>query len=298
MNKLIPLAILLSLCLFGSVKASQEASQKTIPPVALKPIGSNNSQQKTIQPQQITVDFPSTLNLQTSGKLDVNSAENQKHTDTPSSKWTDPLSISTILLVIVTGGLVLLARYQLRTTQTTTRAYVRISSCSPGIVFFDRTFPPPAVACKLEIKNYGETPAHITDIIIHAYKSEVRQLLPYPPDFTGAKRYKCSSAFLVRGESIFYQFYDEAILNKMSIEDIKGEKVILNLYGYVDYTDAFGKCHRGGFGQNYYAAYDDSTKYTTDEFPRRNNLTFLMQAGYNYDRQRKGNEDKEKPINN
>jgi hypothetical protein len=68
-------------------------------------------------------------------------------------------------------------------------------------------------------------------------------------------------------------------------------KCILNLYGYVDYIDAFGNRHRGGFGQNYYLPYDSRKNYESDEaFTARSNLTFLMQDGYNYDRQRKDNE--------
>lgn len=290
MHRLLIIAILLSLAILGQIAESQQPAQKSIPPVATHSKNIDKENTKTEHPQKDTINFPSPVNLNISGRLDIGTDANKQHKDTELSKWADPLNISTLLLSLVTLGLVILALRQLRATHKTTRAYVRISSCSPGIVFFDRTFPPPAIACKLDVKNYGETPAHITDIVIQAYISEPNQLLPYPPDFTTARRYKCSDAFLVRDQSLFYQFYDEPILNKATIADIKGEKVILNLYGYVDYIDAFGKRHRGSFGQNYYAAYDDSKEYTDDEFSKRNNLTFLMQRGYNDDRERKKDE--------
>lgn len=165
----------------------------------------------------------------------------------------------------------------------TTRAYVRISTCPPGIIFIEQ--PIPQLTCRLEIKNYGETPAHITDIVIQAKISEIGQLLPDIPDFDNAKRYPCSNAFLVRGESISYHFFNDSILTKTLITDIKDGKSILNLYGQVDYIDTFGNRHRGGFGQNYYPAHDQRRNYSSDEaFTTRNNLTFLMQADYNYDR--------------
>lgn len=287
MRRLLIIAIFFSLAVLGQGGAeSQQPVQKFVPPITTHAKNSDQGNTETEQPQKSAINFPATVNLNVAGKLEVNTDTTKQHENAESAKWTDPLNISTLLLSLVTLGLVLLALKQLRATHKTTRAYVRISSCPPGIVFFDRAFPPPAVACKLEVKNYGETPTHITDIVIQGYISEPNQLLPYPPDFSAAKRYKCSDAFLVRGQSLFYQFYDETILNIVTIADIKAEKVILNLYGYVDYIDAFGKRHRGGFGQNYYAPYDNSKEYTSEDFPKRNNLTFLMQRGYNDDRER------------
>lgn len=281
MRRLIILMILVLTLIAGYTWS--EAPPNKIPPIARQTVNSDNSKDISNQPQHTTIDFPPVVNLTVGGKLNINTTENKNHADTPSSKWIDPIAISTVLLVFVTAGLVLLSLHQLRTTRTTTRAYVRINSCSPGIIFYEQ----PRLACKLEIKNYGETPAHIIDIVIQTKISEVGQLLPAPPDFEGAKRYPCSNAFLVRGESIFYQFFDETIPAE-KIADIKDRKIILNLYGYVDYIDAFGNGHRGGFGQNYYQPHDNRENYPSDEaFKARNNLTFLMQSGYNYDCRRK-----------
>lgn len=171
-----------------------------------------------------------------------------------------------------------------------TRAYVRISSCSPGLALFDnhpiQSF---AVSCKLRIHNYGETPAHITDIVIKTCTEETYTPLPADPDYSTNTKFPFSHAFLVRGESIFYyKFPDE--ISKEIITTVKNGENALYIYGYVDYTDVFENRHRGGFGQRYHPPYDqsDSSKYESDKaFKEPNNLVFLMQDGYNYDRPRK-----------
>ena len=168
-----------------------------------------------------------------------------------------------------------------------TRAYIRISSCSPGVIFSASS----PLACKLEIKNYGETPAHITNIVIQMKIRDRDQQLPDIPDYSSAKIYVHSASFLVRGENIFYNFIDKTITPKEIIGDFKDGRKVLCLYGFVDYTDVFGDNHRGGFGQNYYPANDERENYPNDDvFKARNNLTFLMQTGYNYDRSRKDGE--------
>ena len=53
-------------------------------------------------------------------------------------------------------------------------------------------------------------------------------------------------------------------------------------HGYVDYIDQFGQRHRGGYARVYDPRLDTE--------PSRNNLLFITQKGYNYDRLRKRGE--------
>ena len=147
---------------------------------------------------------------------------------------------------------------------------------------------PSGFSCDLKITNHGETPAQITDIVIHYKILDGLQLLPDVPDYGSAKKYRFSHAFLVRGESISYNFSE--YISDDTIIDLQVGNKILSIYGYVDYIDAFNRSHRGGFGQNYYYFNDNRNHYTDDvAYIHRNNLTFLMQADYNFDRPRTDN---------
>ena len=51
--------------------------------------------------------------------------------------------------------------------------------------------------------------------------------------------------------------------------------------------DQFGDRHRAGYARLYGPRIDDPRLYKTDaEFVARNNLVFVSEAGYNYDRVR------------
>lgn len=326
MRRLIILTIFFGLLIAGFVFAE---SQKLPPPLSqgqprkLQAQPSNNSDVNPATTKKITQTLPTPI-IDKGESTPENSSSNTSGNgntpfnpcnDDPMIRYTFWLMIFTGVLAISTIGLWFVTFLAGKDTKKAAdaaqksadaalqaatanifmgRAYVKITSCSPGIIFIMHPIPPPHLACKLEIKNYGETPACITDIMIQATILEVGQLLPDIPNFDGAKRYKFSNAFLVRSESIFYHFFDETILTEALIVDIKEGNKILCLYGFVDYIDAFGNRHRGGFGQNYYQVYDRRENYASDEaFTARNNLTFLMQAGYNYDRQRKDGEGRE-----
>jgi hypothetical protein len=80
----------------------------------------------------------------------------------------------------------------------------------------------------------------------------------------------------------FYQITPEEMIA------VKDHQSDLYLIGYVDYTDQFKKRHRAGYARVYRPAVDDRGGYKTDaEFEARNNLAFVTQAGYNYDRLRR-----------
>jgi hypothetical protein len=65
-----------------------------------------------------------------------------------------------------------------------------------------------------------------------------------------------------------------------------GEGDDLWLYGFVDYSDEFGKHHRGGYARIYRADIEDRDIPERD----RNNLAFVTKAGWNYDHTREPDE--------
>ena len=137
----------------------------------------------------------------------------------------------------------------------------------------------------IEIKNFGQTPADITNIVLRPIViSPHNAPLPAQPDYSGDGTL-FPKAFLVSQDwfSIFHVFR----IAKSEIDAIKIWDADLYVIGYVDYIDKFGARHRGGYARKYTYARDDRKAYASDdEFAQRSNLIFVTQDGYNYDRPR------------
>lgn len=303
MRRFLIIAIFLSLTILGQGLAESQ-------PPAPGPLKLSSPPQKPAkinQPERQddkrgTEDFPLFIK-----KIETESQKTEKDRDT---RQREKEAAVNRRLMLITGGLLLVAVFQLgffawqlslmsdsmKLSKTAaeaaldaanaaekqaganmlaTRAYVRVNSASPGVIFSEGK----PIQCTFTVKNYGETPAHITDIVIKAEITPIGQLLPYPADYCGITRYPCSDAFLVRNDSLSYGFATENLLSADDLTDIENMKKTISLYGYVDYIDAFGKRHRGHYGQNYWKPNDNKGEGMS-------NLTFLMQRGYNYDRER------------
>jgi hypothetical protein len=141
---------------------------------------------------------------------------------------------------------------------------------------------------KIGIKNFGRTPANVTDVLIKALLLPSSQALPEIPDYA-RERKDSPKAFLVSGDEFFYT--DVVKISAAEVPQLRNETITLWLYGYVDYIDQFGQRHRGGYARVYSPAFDNRGTYKTDEeFKARSNLLFVSQDGYNYDRTRKKGE--------
>ena len=115
-------------------------------------------------------------------------------------------------------------------------------------------------------------------------------LLSEVPNYYVRKRQEPTRAFLVTGE-VFTRYERSLRIEPAVIPAVKDETVKLMLYGYVDYIDVFGKRHRSGYARDYSPKRDNRADYPYDEeFETRNNLVFMEQRGYNYDRLRKKGE--------
>lgn len=175
------------------------------------------------------------------------------------------------------------------------RAYVDLSHASPGL----ELDPSPLV--KIGIKNHGNTPATVTAYNI----TLVNAIGPLPavPDYDERLTERVGAVVNPK-ETI----YDDARPHRLGgALDMGTQNMKVWVIGYVDYIDKFKARHRAGYARVYDPSIDDKDskayKYpgaigaavardlggenvNWRRYKKRNNLPFVTQAGYNYDRPR------------
>ncbi len=164
--------------------------------------------------------------------------------------------------------------------EATERAYVKISHCPPGLVFSDL---PGICSVQIKIHNLGNTPARITDVVISRLIQPETSVLPAIPRYE--TRDKREESFLYKDDPFY--FIRRFTLADSDRDGMQNGSIKFYLYGYVDYIDQFGTRHRSGYGRQF------------DPHGNPDNLKFLTQPGYNYDRPRKQDEGRdwdEEPI--
>jgi hypothetical protein len=212
------------------------------------------------------------------------------------------MTVLTLVMAVFTGLLWGISKRQTAMIHTIERAYVTMSHHAPGADFgygftltsTEKPAPHREVTIRASVRNYGNTPATVTDVSLRHY---VGADLPDVPEYL-AGPLEC--AFLVKDNS-FTVTREFSILEDRMTAMAKGE-VQLWFYGYVDYIDQFGQRHRAGYARVYDRSLDDRGLYRPDAahlddaaYRGRNNLPFAMKPGYNYDRQRKKGEGKDWP---
>lgn len=95
---------------------------------------------------------------------------------------------------------------------------------------------------------------------------------------------KISRAFLVADDH-FTSHTDLPFSPMVMAPVMSGERQLI-IIGYVDYIDAFRQRHRGGYARSYSPDVDLADYPSPEARAKRNNLVFVAQAGYNYDRLR------------
>jgi hypothetical protein len=191
--------------------------------------------------------------------------------ESTSERWT---AISTTLLAIITGLLSWIAFKQERTTRAELRAYVKLSHTSPGVSL---DIVRQSVAASFQVRNAGRTPAYVTDVIVTPVVLPNDQRLPDSPRYTDIEGYPWARAFLVTGDHIVVALPFEL---REAAAVAKGE-LTLYFVGYVDYIDAFNTRHRGGYARVY------DLRRDAGPIEHRNNLVFVNDSAYNYDRRRR-----------
>ena len=159
-------------------------------------------------------------------------------------------------------------RRTVNTSRASERAYVTMSHEAPGVVFETEGL----FYLTIKIKNYGRTPAKVTDTLLKPVILPPGEKLPPKPNYIrDRENLESPKAFLVRDD---YFIVTEYFDTKEQILAIQDGTAILYLIGYVDYVDAFDKRHRGGYARKYVL------------FDKINNLKLLPDSAYTYDRER------------
>jgi len=210
--------------------------------------------------------------------------------------WTWILAVTTIILACIAGGQLEMFRRQLglmrkatseagdaakaantsaNATMLAERAYVKMSHVPPGVRWFEKNQE--LCQVEVEVKNFGRTPASVTDVKIWAKLLDNGNLLQEP--FHYPHRDFTPNAFLVPNEAFFHQGHFP--LRGQNLTDTKCGAKKLWIYGHVDYIDTFGVRYRGGYVRVYNHMVDDG---------KQNNLFYMPEAIYNYDRPREQGE--------
>lgn len=244
--------IVLVVCLWttSAYAQLQQQVQQPVPPVATKAVDAAKSATEKDSPQSNFSYGPTSIvrNETHSDKAQ----QPQCCTNTESSKWADPITIFTCLVMVFTGLTWWTYQGILTSTKSIERAYVKMSHRGKGVIIVgdrlnDRIKD---YAIKMIVKNWGNTPAQVTHCLLTWECLSESEGLPSVPNY-GEGRVNFEGNFLVRGESFSF----EELLNltqddmKRIAEPIKTH--ILYIFGYVDYIDKFGEQYRAGFISRY-----------------------------------------------
>ncbi len=153
--------------------------------------------------------------------------------------------------------------------QRAERAYVTISHKPPGL---DLQFADGHAKVVIEVKNFGRTPATVTAVHLELQRFEDENPPPDQPVYCPDKLHSKSGSFLVTNGSFF-----RGQILPIPGGDKRGD---LWLFGYVDYVDVFDQRHRGGYARVYTPGSDDPSIPAEE----RNNLVFVSEPDWNYDR--------------
>jgi hypothetical protein len=195
-------------------------------------------------------------------------------------------AVATIVIAVFSGTLWWVNKRQGSDARIIQRAYVKISHSSPGVELDTSGF-----YLQVSIKNFGQTPARVTDIVTKPVVVAHGELLPTIPDYTCEDPGPPLRGFLVRDDEFFIpRFYS---ITSYEMEQVKGKHADLYVIGFVDHIDQLGERHRGGYARRYFPAIDEMKYETEADRAKRNNLHVVVQERYNYDRLRHRGEGKD-----
>ncbi len=133
------------------------------------------------------------------------------------------------------------------------RAYVKMCHVEPGI----KRISEQSSVVRVEVKNWGRTPAQVTDVLIAFQKLDFGDPLPIPYPYQDAERESFPNGFLVPGESIYVDRH-------LRPDQVSNTDKQLWVFGHVDYIDIFGMRWRGGYARKYVDRSDGNLAYNTE----------------------------------
>ncbi len=182
----------------------------------------------------------------------ANGASQQEVTPPASGgQWdaNDTIALFTGLTFVVFAGQLW---QMVRTNQhfrVTERAYVKMSHVSEkrdGLQWLQGGSGQADI--RMETTNSGRSPARVTATFLAAkvFSDDVESQIGFPyPDRDVIRGH----AFLVPSDAIFTTNSFEITPEEYAA--VESGDATLIIYGYVDYTDQFGDCYRGGYGRQY-----------------------------------------------
>jgi hypothetical protein len=181
--------------------------------------------------------------------------------------FTGLLAGGTLLLWFYTKKAADAAKVAAEHIPTVERAYVAMSHNPPGLVFQTN-----AVNVSVQIRNAGRTPANVSGVLLKLQINPGSAKLPPEPDYGGGVNLDSSSGFLVSDKHFNVQ--TGFVITEEQAREAQSNEARVYLYGYVDYIDVFGARHRAGYARRYLHGMPE------------NNLIFVAERAYNYDRVR------------
>jgi hypothetical protein len=254
------LIVALSLCEYSW---SSDLKQ-LVPPVSGQAEGGNKKDKPTPPKEEITVNFPSSMNMNVGGKLDIVSKSEQKRTYEEPNRWTDPITwltliiaFANIMLWIKTGGLVTEATTASRIAkiaadasrkaaeaagdsvkayQASERAWVAVSDIEYGVT--SEMINGKAVEgywYRIMWINSGKTPAINTDLFSEGNVFEPNDVIPHFKRIGEEVQVQAPMApgIIIRSNPCFFS-------NEI-IEELRAGKRRVFIYGTSRYTDIFSK---------------------------------------------------------
>ena len=221
------------------------------------------------QPVTITVN-PSSAQAQATEPNQTGREENDNSTVT----WTNWIIAFFAFVLAVVGGFQAWTYWlTLSANKIIERAYISISHTPPGVRPSDAKDGKRTLYTTFGFQNLGNTPATVIDAGITYVVSE--QPLPRTPQYQ--RNEPKPAAFLVKNERFF--LHGTFVISVDYWDAIQAGQKKLWILGYCDYIDAFRIRHRAGYARYYDPAADIHPS------AQRNNLHFVLQDGYNDDRE-------------
>ena len=124
----------------------------------------------------------------------------------------------------------------------------------------------------IEVRNSGQTPADVINVALCWLVMPEGQAAPIIPKYPKPENAIGPTAGFLVANDLFLVWKTFDGISDDQFDKINTGDERLWIYGYVDYIDVFGQWHRGGFARKY------------DPGRAQNNLIFVGQIGYNYDR--------------
>lgn len=153
-------------------------------------------------------------------------------------------------------------------TKRAERAYVAMSH-NEGIVFIQGKNEA-KYSIQVAIKNWGRTPGTVEDVRLKAVLLPSPEELPETPNYSSAQTLETAKTFLVPGAELF----STEPLGTLSGDEVMALSVRskrLFVFGYVQYSDKFGKRHHGRYGRVFEPGREG------------NNLLYISRGAYNDD---------------